>query len=493
MKKAVTGIILTLLLTGMLTLASNLQPVKAGGTIYIRADGSVDPPDTPITTIDNVTYTLTGNITTSDDGIFVERDNIIIDGNGYTVQGSGTFFSRGIILAGRSNVTIKNTRIMTFHFGITTLDHEIWIDSYSYASISRKNIANNWGSISLSSSGIRVTENKIQNNWHGIYLTSSYGSISGNNITANEGWGISLTYSSGNSISGNNITANGWAGIYLEFCSSNSINGNNIANNGNGVQLTESSSNIIAGNNITNNEYGIMLDWFSPSNNFYHNSFNNTNQVCSSDSANVWDNGYPSGGNHWSDYTGVDEKNGPNQDQPGNDSIGDTPYVIDGYNIDRYPLMKPWTPIPSVIETCNSSGAKKDSFIPGETVYINGTGFAPSTTYNMYVVSDVTWTDGMPIPARISGTTTSVTSDPSGNIPPTVAWQQPLNIGKFDVLIDVNDNGNYDAGVDALDDNDIVNTAGLLIIPEYWLGTILGLAGCFAAFGAFHTTKRKRI
>ncbi|MCW3985022.1 MAG: hypothetical protein NWE91_01215 [Candidatus Bathyarchaeota archaeon] len=39
-------------------------------------------------------------------------------------------------------------------------------------------------------------------------------------------------------------------------------------------------------------------------------------------------------------------KSGPNQDQLGSDGIGDTPYVIDLNNQDRYPLMKPypWDP-----------------------------------------------------------------------------------------------------------------------------------------------------
>ena len=58
----------------------------------------------------------------------------------------------------------------------------------------------------------------------------------------------------------------------------------------------------------------------------------------------TWDDGYPSGGNYWSDYIGVDTKRGPNQDMLGSDGIGDTPYVIDASNRDNYPLMKsyPW-------------------------------------------------------------------------------------------------------------------------------------------------------
>ena len=47
-KKAISGVILTLLLTSMLTLAFNIQPVNAARTIYIIADGSVYPPTAPI-------------------------------------------------------------------------------------------------------------------------------------------------------------------------------------------------------------------------------------------------------------------------------------------------------------------------------------------------------------------------------------------------------------------------------------------------------------
>ncbi len=97
---------------------TNIQPVRASGTIYIRADSSIDPPTAPILTIDNITYTLTDNFITDADGIVVERDNIVVDGAGYALQGSGPACLHGIDLSGRSNVTIMNAHIKLFDSGI---------------------------------------------------------------------------------------------------------------------------------------------------------------------------------------------------------------------------------------------------------------------------------------------------------------------------------------------------------------------------------------
>ena len=72
LKRIISGIILIVLLISMLTLAFNIQPVKASGTIYIRADGSIDPPSANITSADNVTYYFTEN---NYDEIVVERSN----------------------------------------------------------------------------------------------------------------------------------------------------------------------------------------------------------------------------------------------------------------------------------------------------------------------------------------------------------------------------------------------------------------------------------
>jgi len=326
-----------LLVTSMLTLAFNIQPVKASGTIYIRDDGSVDPPTAPISTVDNITYTFTGDI---NDSIVIERDNIVVDGAGYTMLGKG---ENGITLSGRSNVTIKNTNIKDCWLGI-------YLNSSSNNSLSGNNItANYYAGIYLESSSNynSISGNNITNNWAGIMLESSsnYNSISGNNITANDyyGYGILLGYSSNNSISGNNIARNGY-GVYLPSSSYSIISENNItANYRFGIVLESSSDyNSISGNNITNNAYGIYLH-FSLSNSIFHNNvINNAPQVYSSDSVNVWDDGYPSGGNHWSDYLGNDTYSGPYQNETGSDNIGDTQYVIDTDSVDHYPLMNPY-------------------------------------------------------------------------------------------------------------------------------------------------------
>jgi len=111
----------------------------------------------------------------------------------------------------------------------------------------------------------------------------------------------------------------------------------------------------------------------------------------------------------------------------------------------------------------------------------------------MYVVNDVVvWSDGMAIPMRISGTATTVSSDASGNILPTTALTGPLSPGKYDIIVDLNGNGVYDAGIDALDDNDIEVTGGFFVIPEIPLGTIMAAMGMFVAFIGYANYKRNR-
>ncbi|MCW3976830.1 MAG: hypothetical protein NWE77_02735, partial [Candidatus Bathyarchaeota archaeon] len=78
-RKAVSGLVLTLLLGCVFRIPFNIQSAKASGTIYIRADGSIDPPTAPIQR-DGDLYTLAGKITSDASGIVIERNNMTLDG-----------------------------------------------------------------------------------------------------------------------------------------------------------------------------------------------------------------------------------------------------------------------------------------------------------------------------------------------------------------------------------------------------------------------------
>jgi len=170
-----------------------------------------------------------------------------------------------------------------------------------------------------------IYNNQITDNYSGIALfASSNNYITTNNITDNER-GVQLSNASTlNSIFSNIITS-GVDGVFLFSSLQNTIILNNITDNNVGIGFRESSYNIIRGNHFVDNEIQV-----------YDVSWENFTLT---PSRNTWDVGYPSGGNYWSDYMGVDGMGGKYQNETGSDQLGDTPYIIDQNNQDNFPLM----------------------------------------------------------------------------------------------------------------------------------------------------------
>jgi parallel beta-helix repeat protein len=273
-------------------------------------------------------------------------------------------------------------------------------------SVNDLNLSNNeQGVLFAYTIGSTITNVIASDNYNGIYLWGSNSNIvSGSNI-ANSGWdGIGLYYSEHNTIAGNTVTTasvgiditaspnnnidsntvlentvgvmsyhstdniiisnkvsggtRSLAGIVLSGATRNIIRRNKVANNtffiGAGVYLEGfSNDNTILQNTLSDNQYGISIGYNlfglkdqNNNNTIYHNNFiKNTKQALSLNSVNIWDNGYPSGGNYWSDYTGIDFYSGPHQNDTGSDGLGDTQYAVDANNTDRYPFIQPYVPV----------------------------------------------------------------------------------------------------------------------------------------------------
>ncbi len=188
----------------------------------------------------------------------------------------------------------------------------------------------------------------------------AYDNMVSGNIMANNDEGVRLGSSYDNRIFGNNITANDMFGALLEY----------------------SSYNTVSGNRITASDFGVAL-LYSSNNTFFHNSLiDNAKQVSSggyTSYANIWDDGYPSGGNYWSDYDGTDFYSGPYQNEIGSDGIGDTPYLIDVNNTDNHPLMGEFS-------SFNTSLGKKVNVVSNSTIE-DFRYFSDNNTIKMFVAN----------------------------------------------------------------------------------------------------------
>ncbi|MFQ5909972.1 MAG: NosD domain-containing protein [Thermoplasmata archaeon] len=192
-----------------------------------------------------------------------------------------------------------------------------------------------------------VTDNNISNNEDGLLLSTANGTtITGNVISSNHKDGITIMFSNNNTVVNNTVMRNWELGILLYDSANNTLADNNVSNNHDAVGLLYSSGNTIKENTFSDHLQGVSL-WDSDNNSVYHNNFinnfiNNSQHAHDDTGANEWDDGYPNGGNYWSDYSGVDNCSGQNQtDCPDPDGIGDTVYSIELDNQDNYPLMEP--------------------------------------------------------------------------------------------------------------------------------------------------------
>ncbi len=233
--------------------------------VFIRANGNVEPSSAPIER-NGDNYAFIGDVHAE---LVVERNDIVIDGAGYTLYGpyNGTTENLWVIGNGSNQVT-----------GGTQIPYSIGVD------------------LSGGAYGLMIMNLNIRNYSIGTYI----------------------------------------------WTTGNSFFNNSVSDCVVGVLLSGSRNNIVR-NLMAKNEVGLFFGTNEPGTvplnlTVCKNSFaENVRQLggCLCQESNIsepihsWDDGKE--GNYWSDYNGTDADG---------DGIGDSPYVFDVQNQDRFPLMR---------------------------------------------------------------------------------------------------------------------------------------------------------
>ena len=278
-----------------------------------------------------------------------------------------------VLLYGCTDMTVKNVSPST--------DLKVAITLYG---TNNSQIVNCKGNIILENSNHNTISKNQLTSTIKLYLSHN-NQITENTINSKGDFGINLEFCLNNNIQANTISTIGKVGISFASSNGNYIHGNLIYGCESGIELTythftstrppewasTSINNSIFANNVTGCAIGISLNGVSGNmvfannivgcgelgvrisiangNAFYHNNFINNKQdvyeehsyfdrpngryISYYSANNTWDDGYPSGGNYWSNYNGTDADG---------DGIGDTPYIAFENQTDNYPLMKPF-------------------------------------------------------------------------------------------------------------------------------------------------------
>ena len=277
-----------------------------------------------------------------DKGIAVigeDRQNTFVVGTGGVARGGQAVFTLSA-----DGITLSGFTIQSINYSSST-DYAsgIFVDGDNCI-ITGNIIRDTYIGIFCSvQSGTTISQNTITTSRKdGIrFLGGDLNVFSENDIFGNAQSGL-ITGGYSNTVSRNNLTGN-WRGMGLGAQQS-VVFGNQISDNTESGIFLDGSKNTISANDISGNKWGMYFtaQLASPhDNSIYHNNFvNNINAVfMSADSkAQLWDDGYPSGGNYWSNYilTNPDAK-------PMDDSdIGDQSYTVFANNTDQYPLLAPF-------------------------------------------------------------------------------------------------------------------------------------------------------
>jgi parallel beta-helix repeat protein len=306
---------------------ANFMPISIPQpAIVITSDGSVNPTSAPIQH-DGNHYIFTNDIYGYT--IASERDNIVLDGNGFKLRGNGS--ATGIFLNGLDGVTVKNMDISGFTYGIRLFAEEIFGGNSSGNSLTDNMLTGNKYGIYMSyTHDNTLRSNRMENNTYNFWIRGGYiselevgyrndidvsnmvdgkpivyyvnrqgetapsdaGFVAFVNCSDMTAQGLSLSKNSQGIlvvsttkvlVTSNHVTGTD-SGIYLYKSTNALVTKNTVSNSKEGIRGYNSSNNPITSNTITSNEIGVYFTNPSTNNTISKNTITASIQ----DGVNLW-------------------------------------------------------------------------------------------------------------------------------------------------------------------------------------------------------------
>gem|GEM_PF-905623 len=258
-------------------------------------------------------YTLDRDLTTDWTGVRINSSDVVFDGMGHTVEGTGAN-TTGVLVSGTyslwssgvvTNVTVRNLTVRDCGTGIVlggasgsvvedvvVERNAVGLEVFTGAGTARDHVIrdstfreNSDAGIHLGfqGKGVAIERCSITGNGKGVTLDYFQSTdrtrtrIVDSTVSENTGTGISITDTSNLLVSNCTVSGNGRDGIYVEHSRAEVV-GSHIERNGRaGVQSSDRGASDIHGNWIEGNGQGVVVggDWSSSVRNNYFNNTDN--------------------------------------------------------------------------------------------------------------------------------------------------------------------------------------------------------------------------
>ena len=241
--------------SGLFFISGCLLAVGLNGPTLQAADGAI-PVWEPMTITQSGRYVVTRNITSAVNPVItINADDVLLDLNGFKIEGDANIFAADVLLVAGNGVTIQNGSVQG---GGAAVRMSLGTTRFSLNNLSLSGGRTGVAASASASLGL-IENNRIGGVTDGVTVSGSSVQVRKNVISA-DSQGINVTNCDSCVIADNTVQSATSAGILIDLGAGNQVLRNTVSNCGVGIRVSQGGYHQIEGNVTTKNtSYGLFF------------------------------------------------------------------------------------------------------------------------------------------------------------------------------------------------------------------------------------------